>query len=303
MSLLAVLSVAVAGAQNTSITLDFPNWKAGESHFDEHEWTEVIAGDIPLVITVPHSGTKKPKEMADRTCKDEQGRLVRGWDRYTADMAHAIRNAFLEKYNKSPYFVINHVHRRKVDQNRDIVAVCGDEKGEEAWNNFHIAADSAIADVLRKFGHTLYIDLHAHGHENQRLELGYNLTKEELQKAFKKEDLKKYAAKSSMSNYIAKNPDTDIWELLFGAQGFGAFISKEGLPATPAMQDPHPVGDERFFSGGYNTRRYTSSEHPNVFGFQIESNYRKVRDSKANMKLFAEAFGRAYYNFANTLGL
>ncbi|WP_161554486.1 N-formylglutamate amidohydrolase [Sinomicrobium soli] len=301
--LIGALSFTFAPAQGT-MQLDISGWEAGQVYFDEDEWTEVITGDIPLVITVPHGGAKKPEGMADRTCKDDRGRIVRGTDSYTQEVSRFIREVFQEKYNKQPYIIINHVARSKVDQNRDLhYAACGDEKGMQAWHNFHSAADSALAHAVRKFGYAFYIDLHGHGHSNQRLELGYSLTKGDLQKAFKREDLKKYAAKSSMANYIKKHPDADIWELLFGKHAFGTYIYREGIPATPAVQDPHPAEDESFFSGGYNTRRYTSPDYPDVFGLQIEMHYRKARDSRANIRAFAQSLARAYFDFIDKLDL
>lgn len=301
--LIGTLSFTVARAQST-MQLDVSGWEAGQVYFDEHEWTEVIAGDIPLVITVPHGGTKKPEGMADRTCKDDRGRIVRGTDSYTQEVSRFIREAFMGKYNKQPYIIINHIARRKVDQNRPLdYAACGDEKGMEAWHNFHSAADSTLAHAVQEFGYAFYIDLHGHGHSNQRLELGYALAKGDLQKTFKRQDMEKYAAKSSMANYIKKYPDADIWELLFGEHAFGTYINHGGIPATPSMQDPHPVDNEAFFGGGYNTRRYTSSDYPDVFGLQIEMHYRKARDSKANTRTFAKSLGRAYFSFIDKLDL
>ncbi len=303
MLMIGLLSLTTVRAQKSTMNLDTSKWVVGEVHFDDGEWTEVIVGDIPLVITVPHGGTKRPKGMADRTCKDNAGRIVRGTDSYTVEVAHYIQDAFVKKYNKRPYMVINHVARRKVDQNRALKYVCGDPKGEEAWYNFHDAADAALDHAEKQFGYALYIDLHGHGHLNQRLELGYSLGRKDLEKAYKKEDLEKYAAKSSMANYLKKNPDADIWELLFGENAFGTLVNNQGVPATPAKQDPHPVAGEAFFNGGYNTRRYTSADNPNVFGFQIEMHYRKARDSRANTTIFAESVAKAYFDFVEKLKL
>lgn len=284
-------------AQGT-MKLDVANWEPGQAYFDEDQWTEVIAGNIPLVITVPHGGRKKPVGMADRTCKDDRGRIVRVTDKNTQEVARFVGEAFMEKHGRRPYIIINHVSRRKVDQNRTLEhGACEDEKAVQTWHNFHEATDSILAHAVERFGYAFYLDLHGHGHSNQRLELGYGLTKKDLQKMYKGEDLEEYVMKSSMANFIGLNPDVDIWELFFGQLAFGTSLNKEGVAATPSQEDSHPIGDEPFFNGGYNTRRYTSSEYPDVFGVQIEINYQQTRDSMENASVFASALANAYTHF------
>src|SRR5690606_11377531 len=150
---------------------------------------------------------------------------------------------------------------------------CGNPLAEEAWHYFHSSIDSALADAVQAFGSAVYIDLHGHGHANQRLELGYSLTKENLQDVYKGRNVEALAKSSSMQNYLKKHTSITFKDILFGKTAFGTLIYKQGVSATPASQDPHPVGDEAFFSGGYNTRRYTSKDYPCVYGWQIESNY------------------------------
>ncbi len=43
-------------------------------------------------------------------------------------------------------------------------------------------------------------------------------------------------------------------------------------PLSPGKQDTDPLQDQKYFDGGYNTKRYTSEAYPNVFGLQIETN-------------------------------
>lgn len=281
-----------------AMKLDVASWESGKAYFDENQWTEVIAGNIPLVITVPHGGRKKPAGMTDRTCKDNRGRIVRVTDKNTQEVARFVGEAFMQMYGWRPYIIINHVARGKVDQNRRLeYGACEDEKAILAWNNFHQATDSILAHTVEHFGYAFYIDLHGHGHSNQRLELGYGLTKKDLQKMYEGQDLEGYARKSSMANFIDLNPEINIRELFFGQLAFGTSLNKEGLAATPSQEDSHPVGEEPFFSGGYNIRRYTSSEYPSVFGVQIEINYVQTRDSLENARAFAFALANAYTHF------
>lgn len=273
-------------------------WQPGQIRFDERKWTEVIVGDMPLVISVPHGGAVHAEEIPDRNCSDV-GRVVRGADMRTIETARAIQDAFQKKYNKRPYMVISHLSRRKVDHNREIeLATCGDPIAQEAWHYYHSSIDSALAHVVEQFGHTFFVDLHGHAHPNQRLELGYALTKNNLQDAFANRHVEKLAEGSSLNNYLQQHPTITLHELLFGPNAFGTLMYNEGIASTPAMQDPHPVGDEAFFAGGYITRKYTSSDYPSVYGLQIEAQFKGIRDTPSNRRVFAEAFADAITKFS-----
>lgn len=273
------------------------HWQPGQVRFDTHRWVEVIVGDLPLVISVPHGGLVHAEQIADRDCNDV-GRVVRGVDRHTMETARAIEAVFLREYGKRPTFVIAHLSRRKVDQNREIrLATCGDPVGEAAWHYYHASIDSALAYTVGQFGHSALIDLHGHGHENQRLELGIMLNPEQLQDAYKGRHIEALTKRSSLHNYLAHHPAATFRDVVFGKHAFGSLLYRHGVPGTPARQDPHPVKGEKFFSGGYITERYTSPEYPTVYGWQIECHYRGIRDTDANREAFATALGKAYFGF------
>lgn len=286
-----------AEAQQIPVVNQSVNWKPGSKIYYQHDWVEVMPGDMPIVISVPHGGFLKPADIPDRTCKDEGG-LVTVTDSYTIETALAIRLAFFKKYNHSPFIVISNIARTKVDQNRDLYqAACGNEFAETAWRQFHNAVDTALALAVSEYGYALYIDLHGHGHKNQRLELGYSLTGADLREAFQKDaDLSFWNENSSLQNLL-KSKRTTFRKLVWGKHSFGSLIYKNGIPAVPSLQDPFPLEDEKFFSGGYNTRRYTSAGYPGVFGWQIECNFKGVRDSETSRNNFAEQFVSTYSRF------
>lgn len=284
----------------TEIDVSLSSWKPGKVIFSPHQWVEVIPGDIPLVISVPHGGAMRPESIPDRNCKVEiQGTFVNGIDGRTIQTARAIEAAFVKRYHKRPFIIISNIGRHKVDQNRDIeLGACGNKLAEEAWYDFHNSIDTALALAVKKFGYAIYIDLHGHGHKNSRLELGYSFTGRQLKEIYHHQgNLEKYGERSSLQNYFKMNKKADLRNLIWGKRAFGTLIVKEGFAASPSMQDRYPAEGERFFSGGYNTRRYTSSNYPNVLGWQIEANNRGVRDNKESRDLFATGFVRAYTRF------
>src|SRR5690606_36605764 len=106
------------------------------------------------------------------------------------------------------------------------------------------------------------------------------------------------AQKSSMQNYYSINKvDTSkisdrFKDLMIGKNAFGTLITVAGSPAVPAKQDRYISDGGKYFNGGYNTRRYTSSKYPQVFGWQIQSYYQGVRDP-AGRPVFASAFAQS----------
>lgn len=275
-------------------------WNKGEVISYENNWIEIIVGDMPLVISVPHGGFMEPESIPDRDCKGVgNGRFVKGVDGNTIETARAIQAAFQEIYNKTPYIVISNIARTKVDQNRDMdLAACSNELANRAWFNFHNGIDTALAAAVHEFGQAVFIDLHGHGHKNQRLELGYALTSNDLMKTYNsKGSPESFSDRSSLQNLLKENSEADFKELLWGKNAFGTLMQNEGIPAVPAMQDIYPAEDEKFFSGGFTVRRYTGSDYPNVFGWQVECNRRGIRDTEENRKIFAESFSKAMQQF------
>lgn len=269
-------------------------WEVGKTYTDDVKWTEFIVGDLPLIISVPHGGTTMLTDAATRSCKG----AVTVTDSKTIELVKEIEKAFLAKYKARPFIIISNLSRKHVDHNRDLEeGTCGNKVMEKPWNQFHDYIDTAIVLATNKFGKAIYIDLHGHGHTKQRLELGYNLTAEELRNLDAKDS--KQVAKSSVVNLLATDKNLDLNHLLLGSDAFGTLITKEGFNAVPSKQDVAPLEDDKYFNGGYNTKRYTSAKYPTIFGFQIESNFKGVRDA-AGRPAFATAFVDAMGSYFKT---
>ncbi|TZF84862.1 hypothetical protein FW774_07750 [Pedobacter sp. BS3] len=259
-------------------------------HFDKNHWIEYIEGNMPLVISVPHGGTTLVEGVPLRSCKG----AVTVTDTRTIELAREIEKAFIKKYNLRPHIIICNISRKNVDQNRDVdEATCGNELMKKPWEQFHHYIDSAISLATAQYGKTLYIDLHGHGHKKQRLELGYLLRANEL-KDLNKSNEAEATKKSSLSNLLADNSKLSLTDLLTSNIAFGTMIANSGFPAVPSKQDKAPEDGDKYFNGGYNTARYC--KYPNVHGWQIESNYKGVRDPEGR-PLFADAFAQVIMKF------
>lgn len=270
----------------------------GVSYFSEHNYIEYIPGTLPIIISVPHGGYLEPESIPDRTCGD----AVYTNDAYTQELSRNIITSVYEQFGCYPHVVINHLHRSKLDANRNLFeGACGNDSAVLAWNDFNRFLDSAAAQVISIYGRGFYIDLHGHGHPIQRLELGYLLYTEELQldDALLNDD--PYLSYSSIQ-FLADNNLNDFMhaEVLRGASAFGSLMQASGYPAVPSNIDPAPATDDPYFSGGYNTAERSSYNGGMIDGVQIECNMQGVRNSADNRQKFADTLASVLQQYLTT---
>lgn len=273
-------------------------WEYGDSYVDKNEWTEVIVGNLPLVLSIPHGGTEKPNEIADRKCSG----AVMGADMNTIQLGMSIKEEMEKQFGESPFLVINHLHRSKIDQNRKLEdAICDNHELKETWELFHRWIDTSLTKAVEKHDYALYIDIHGHGHEKQRLELGYAITADRIKDIYEEnwnplKDL-------SIYELLQYNDTLNLINAVMGEYSFGTLMEGEGFPTVPSMEDPFPGAEDPYFTGGYNTRRYAvgAGLYPKVFGWQIEHNLKGVRDTDENRKKYAKAFVEAYKEYIDRM--
>ena len=145
--------------------------------------------------------------------------------------------------------------------------------------------------VVHDFGSGLYLDLHAHGHEVARLELGYLLNASALNLSDAELDAGGYTDTSSIRALATMSP-LPFSHVLRGDQSLGAFLGAQGIPSIPSPADPRP-GADKYFSGGYNTNRHGSRHGGTVSGIQIELHYRGIRDTDDNRRAFGTGLAAA----------
>ncbi len=270
------------------------HWEDGNVFFGENKWTECVAGSMPLIISVPHGGTLRPDGIPDRDCPN----ITTVRDMNTLELAKAIEKELVDNYQVRPYLVMSHIARVKVDLNRAVnEATCGNANMVGVWHDYHQFLDTAVSTAAARHGQAIFIDLHGHGHANQRLEIGYSLSASDLVKVHSGLELPAMSRKSSLNNLTTRDPQLAFQDLILGDEAFGTMMEDEGFRTVPSREDPYPKSGESFFNGGYNTRYYTSRDYPNVFGWQIEAHNRGVRDSEANREAFAKAFAKVIMNY------
>jgi N-formylglutamate amidohydrolase len=246
----------------------------GQATFTANRYVESVSGDLPIVLTAPHGGALKPDSIANR----KEG--VLGADLNSLELARALAAELFARTGRHPALVASHLHRSKLDPNREIKeAAQGDPTAESAWRDFHAVA---------RHGFAFLIDLHGHSHPIARLELGYALDSAQLNRPDATFDASGLITLSTLRDLHARSgPALAPSALIRGPRSLGALYQAAGLRAIPSPQEPQP-GANPFFAGGYIVRTYAAApDTPKVDGLQIETYRIGVRDTSENRARFA----------------
>ncbi len=258
----------------------------GNTYFSAGNYIEYQAGNLPIVIAVPHGGDLEPASISNRDCSG----CTYVKDSYTQEMSREIREAFFAATGCYPHIVINRLHRRKLDANREISeAADGNPAAEKAWSAFHAFIDSSKNQILKQYAKGLFLDLHGHAHDIQRVELGYLLTGEDLKMSDDVLNAPEYIARSSIKNLAVSNPGGSTHAgLLRGEESFGALLESLSFPGVPSDVDPYPLVNQPYFNGGYNVARHGSNKGGAIDGIQVECNW-DIRVDGLTRKKFAKS--------------
>lgn len=262
----------------------------GQTYFGKSDYIEYLAGDLPIVISVPHGGHLEPAEIPDREI-----RTGGHYDTNTQELAREIIDVFRHKTGHVPHVIINRLHRNKLDTNREMADGAGDDStAMKAWEEFHEFIDGAAREVARAHRKGLYIDLHGHRHDQQCVELGYLLVAGQL--AMRDQQLDSAVQFSETSiGLLLQEKEVSLSASIRGDGSFGAFLEKQGYASVPSNRRPAPTG-KQYFSGGYNLERHSSFSGGLLCGIQVETPM-NVRESAEQQKKFAEAFEVAIMEF------
>jgi hypothetical protein len=268
---------------------------AGETYFGHGRYIEYRAGDLPLVLTAGHGGELSPDEIPDRT------RGVFATDRHTIEVALAAYDEIVALTGgRRPHLVICHLKRRKLDVNRPLAeAAQGHPLGEQAWHEFHNFIASARASVVSTHARGLLVDLHGHGHAIDRVELGYALGAEELDRPDADLDRVEFVALSTLRPLSLLRPGLPLSRLVRGPLSLGDLLTRAGFPAWPSPQFPR-IGDAEFFRGGYIVRSHSRLDDPGpLAAIQAELPFPGLRDTEDNRSRFAAAFATSVLRYLN----
>jgi N-formylglutamate amidohydrolase len=251
------------------------------------EYIEVREGSLPLIFTVPHGGSLKPGGLMDRRYG------VMTADAMTRELAVEVDRAVKERLGGAAHLVISHLHRSKLDPNRDLTEAAGsDVAAMAAWRRFHAACAVAGQRVERQHGAGLLLDLHGHRHEEPNVELGYLLSGADLGLTDAELSGERLLAKSSIQALV-RQTGKPLAELVRGPSSLGALLEARGVRALPSPLRVRPGVGQAYFSGAYIVATHSSKETGGLSAIQVECPWSGVRDTETNRKVFAERLADA----------
>ena len=164
-----------------------------------------------------------------------------------------------------PHVVYNLLRRSKLDANREInEATLNIPDAITAYNDYtNFISQAKLAIPGRGF----LLDIHGQTHQPERTELGYLISK--LRLVRKSYNMKNTSIRSLGEYWCGKGNNTCFQHFVQGNRGLGYFMNQEGLDAVPSPLDEDPEG-EKFFYGGYTTKRYGSRYGGKIDAIQLE---------------------------------
>ena len=245
----------------------------------EKDYIKYYKGNAPLILSAPHGGDYKPKNIKTRTKGDFEK------DDYTYELSELIIDEFYKQTNLQPYGIIAQISREKVDLNRSRKEAFEDKNTEVIYETFHEFIKESRKKVMQEFGKGLYIDVHGQSHPNAFIEFGYLLDNHIL--ALNNTKLEKYKKLSSI-NTLSDFSEESFVNQLKGESSLATLMCMKGYDSIPSIKFPYAI-DDNYYEGTHNTINYGSLDGKSINGIQIEFPYIGCRDSKENREKCAKA--------------
>lgn len=268
------------------IAEEVPSYQPGQVYYGRKNYIEYRPGTLPVILSGGHGGSLKPSEIPERT------NGVTTKDANTLELTLNISDALFALTGERPHVILSHLHRSRLDPNREVVeAAQNNDFAIQAWNEFHEYIEDASGMVTTG----VYIDVHGHGHEKQRLELGYRVYASELNQSddYLNNNLD-ILDRNSLAPLLSASPEL-LSELLRGESSLGSLMVTLGVDSVPSASTPSP-GNDAFFSGGFNIKRHTYSGDKQIAAIQIE-HHSTVRSNEGVRIAYAESLAIAMQSF------
>jgi N-formylglutamate amidohydrolase len=279
-ALLVVTSCKKDGGKETGGGLKPPeSYQPNTTVYGSNKYVRFLVGDLksPIILASPHDGTIAPSSMPLRDHPD----AVTVRDLYVTDLVLQISDALYQKTGLRPHVIINDVARSRMEPNRDLNETYHkSEAANDLWKEYHAFLKGAQQMVQNNVGKGLFLDMHGHGHTKQRIEVGYIVSKANLNNT--DAVLNSVPGTSSIYHLANSSPYT-FSQLIRGDFAFGTLLANQGIPAVPSKQDPKPNSDD-YFNGGYCTLAYGSRNGGAVSAIQLETHGSNLRNNASQRK-------------------
>lgn len=238
-------------------------------------YTEFRTGNYPLIITVPHGGRFLDSSLVIRTrenCPDPK--FATPYDSHTPELAELIDSIVFARTGKYPYIVFMKLKRTYLDANRELqyAVAQGSKEAERIYRGFYDKIALAKKRVAQAYGAGLLLDLHAHGHAKQEVEIGYQIPLKQMNLSDEELDHSNLAKETGIYHLVQHNKQhIGFAQLIRGDLSFGTLLFEAGTPCIPHSKNKMP-GTTKYFSGGFITRYNGSGNGGSVDAIQLEFN-------------------------------
>lgn len=217
------------------------------------EFVRIQPGDIPIVISAPHGGTKALPETPER--KGEglptgSSGFFTGRDGGTEELALEVARQLEERLDRKPWYVISSVHRKYVDFNRPVEIAVEHDRARIVYDTYHNALKEACRIIRSEHETGLLLDIHGQGTSAVTVYRG---------------------TKNGLTVTRLRSRFTD--EAHTGPESFFGLLKNEGWTVFP---DPFDGKEQSGFTGGYIVQTYGSHRGSGLEAIQLEfgSRYR-----------------------------
>lgn len=209
--------------------------------YDPDDTFVAVAGNMPLILTVPHDGGDSIGWVGVRT----QGTNVR--DVGTRDLAEEVADLIQKKSGRRPYLVIAKISRKFIDVNRAEPEAIESPDAAPAYRAYHARVAAYVAEVSEKFPKgALLVDVHGQSEEPDTVFRGTGSGK-------------------TVRSLTKKYGNAAI-------QGEGSIVGllqEKGYRVFPGVQEAS-LKEHPHFNGGYTVSRYGSNTATGIDAIQLE---------------------------------
>ena len=210
---------------------------------------EIVAGDLPIVITAPHGGVL-PIPGADERKNSSLPQFVTVLDGRTDVLAQATASEVEALFGKKPWIVIAKFSRKYADANRPAKYGTESELALAQHKIYHDAVRKAVDTVKAKYGKGILLDIHGQGADAATVFRGTQNLK------------------------TVKGLSDDV---LFGPRSFLKSLESNEVTIFPDTGHSHERESPKF-DGGYTVQTYGLNNKNGIMAIQLEfgAAYRKA---------------------------
>jgi N-formylglutamate amidohydrolase len=243
-----------------------------QSSADHDRLLTVWAGSLPIILSAPHGGRQAiPGVAARRGIGVAQFTVER--DGNTAELAESVGRRIAARMAAKPFLVVASFERKYLDANRPAAMAYESSAAKPYYDAYHGALQEAAAQVRRKWGGGLLLDIHGQGAEAETI--------------FRGTDNGKSGA--VLQQRVGR-------EGLIGPKSILGQLAAKGYKIIP---DIAGTERERRYRGGYTTQTYGSHRGTKLDVIQLEfgTNLRaktNLERTAADLAEAIEVFARQY---------